>query len=176
MDYLTLELRLDLLGLKVHWVKGSPLYPGIQTHIGVWLTTLHSVFEPQEPGHGFRHFLFMQASWVSHSLLLTHSGLQFGGDPENSGKHVQEGKLLTTSHRALGPHGDNSHGLVGDTVGVAIREIKYFTLKVYFTSDNRLNGKIYWVLVWSMGTYVEGSMRQTDHLWALLDKYKLDYD
>lgn len=79
-------------------MKGSPVYPFKQTHIGVWLTTRHSVFDPQAPGHGSRHFCFMQARWEAHSLLLTHSGLQFGGDPINSGKHVQEGESFTTRH------------------------------------------------------------------------------
>jgi hypothetical protein len=43
--------------------------------------------------------------------LLTHSGLQFGGAPINSGKQEHDGKLFTTRHCALGPQGDGSQGL-----------------------------------------------------------------
>lgn len=102
-------------------MKGSPVYPNIQTHIGVWLTTRHSVLEPHEPGQGFLHFLLMQANCVSHSLLLTHSGLQFGGDPVKSARQEHEGKLFIASHRAFGPHGELSQGLMGVT-GLAAKE------------------------------------------------------
>lgn len=40
----------------------------------------------------------MQAKSLEHSLLLTHSGLQLGGAPTNSGEQEQEGELLTTLH------------------------------------------------------------------------------
>lgn len=39
-----------------------------------------------------------------------HSGLQFGGDPTNSGKHEQEGVSPFTWHCEFGPHGDGTHG------------------------------------------------------------------
>lgn len=48
----------------------------------------------------------MQARLSAHSLLLIHSGLQFGGLPINSGKHVQTGASLTSLQMALGPQGD----------------------------------------------------------------------
>jgi len=35
--------------------------------------------------------MFMHALLYGHSLFVIHSGLQFGGDPINSGKHEQEG-------------------------------------------------------------------------------------
>lgn len=46
---------------RLHCENGSPTKPDRHTHIGVWLTTLHSAFAPQLPGHGSRHFWFMQA-------------------------------------------------------------------------------------------------------------------
>lgn len=46
---------------------------------------------------------------LGHSLLLTHSGLQLGGAPMNSGEQEQEGASLTTLHSELGPHGEGSH-------------------------------------------------------------------
>lgn len=83
-----------------------------QTHMGVWLTTRQSAFSPQEPGHGSLHFWFIQAWWAKHSLLLTHSGRQFGGELINPGKQVQDGESFITWHRALGPHGDGLHTFI----------------------------------------------------------------
>lgn len=60
--------------------------------------------------HGFLHFWFMQASELEHSLLLTHSGRQFGGVPMNSGKQEQEGISPFTTHWELGPHGEGMQG------------------------------------------------------------------
>ena len=56
----------------------------------------------------------MQARWFGHSLLLTHSGLQFGGEPTYVGKQEHDGESPTTLHSAFGPHGD---GLQGSTIG-----------------------------------------------------------
>lgn len=84
---------------------------------GVWLTTRHSAFCPQIPTHGSLHFWFRQAKLAGHSLLLTHSGLQYGGVPTNSGKQEHEGEPFETLHWELGPHGDGSQGLVGSTGG-----------------------------------------------------------
>lgn len=56
---------------------------------------------------------------LGHSLLLTHSGLQLGGAPMNSGEQEQEGASLTTLHSELGPHGEGSHGFCGATGSVA---------------------------------------------------------
>jgi len=39
-----------------------------------------------------------------------HSGLQFGGDPMNSGKQEQDGVSPFTWHCELGPQGDGTHG------------------------------------------------------------------
>jgi hypothetical protein len=47
---------------------------------------------------------------LAHSLLLTHSGRQFGGDPVNSGKQEQEGDSFISLHCEFGPQGDGWHG------------------------------------------------------------------
>lgn len=73
---------------------------------GVWLTTRHSALIPQVPGQGSLHLLLMQARLEAHSLLDTHSGLQFGGDPIKSGRHEQDGDSPTARHSAFGPQGD----------------------------------------------------------------------
>lgn len=62
-------------------MKGSPLNSLGQLHIGLWLTTWQCASRPQVPGQGFIHFWFTHASFNGHSLLVTHSGLQFGGVP-----------------------------------------------------------------------------------------------
>lgn len=81
--------------------------------MGVWLTVLHLAFAPQEPTQGSLHFWFIQACWLGHSLLLTHSGLQFGGEPTKSGKQEQEGELPDIWHWALGPQGDGWQTFIG---------------------------------------------------------------
>lgn len=37
------------------YVNGSPVNPGIQVQIGVWLMTLHTAATPQAPGQGSAH-------------------------------------------------------------------------------------------------------------------------
>lgn len=68
------------------------------------------------PGQGSLHFWFMHAKLFGHSLLLTHSGLQFGGTPTYCGKQEQDGEVPETLHWALGPHGEGLHGSIG-TIG-----------------------------------------------------------
>lgn len=64
--------------------------------MGMWLTTVQTAERPQEPGQGSLHLRLMHAIWLAHSVLLIHSGLQFGGVPMNSGLHEQDGELLMT--------------------------------------------------------------------------------
>lgn len=53
----------------------------------------------------------MHAKVAVHSLLLIHSGLQFGGELKKPLRQEQDGSSLTTLHSALGPQGDGWHGL-----------------------------------------------------------------
>lgn len=106
-----------LLGCGLHCTNGLPVYPLIQTHIGVWLIVRHSVFTAHEPGQGSLHFWLIHARWLEQSLLLLHSGLQFGGIPMNSLRQEQEGLLFSTRHWAFGPQGDGWQGSVGGTDG-----------------------------------------------------------
>lgn len=101
------------MGFVLHSISGSPVKPGKQKQLGVWLTTRHSVLTPQEPGQGSLHFLFMQAKLNEHSLLVTHSGLQLGGTPLKSGKQEQDGDSPITLHTEFGPQGEGSHGFTG---------------------------------------------------------------
>lgn len=87
-------------------MKGSPKYPCGQIHIAEWLTTRHSAFVPHAFIQGSLHFCLMHARCGAHSLLLIHSGLQYGGCPLYSSLHVQDGLLFLTSQIELGPQGD----------------------------------------------------------------------
>lgn len=80
--------------------------PAMHTQLGVWLTTRHSALDPQVPGQGSLHFWLMQAKWLAHSVLLTHSGLQFGGEPTKPWRQEHDGESPVTRHSAFGPHGD----------------------------------------------------------------------
>jgi len=57
--------------------------------------------------------------------LLTHSGLQFGGDPVKSGRQEHDGLSPATWHAALGPHGEGWHGFVGAASGGGAANKKY---------------------------------------------------
>lgn len=70
-----------LPGTCWQYVNGSPLYPLLQEHIGVWLTTEHTAFEPHEPGQGSVHFWLIHDKWLGHSGFMVHSGLHEGGAP-----------------------------------------------------------------------------------------------
>lgn len=85
------NLRLNLPCCRTHSVYGFPIYPTGHEHLGAWLITLHSALGAHAPMHGFLHFMFTQDICIGHSLLLTHSGLQFGGEPINSAKQEQDG-------------------------------------------------------------------------------------
>lgn len=93
-----------------HSAYGFPINPIGHEHLGVWLITVHSALGAQAPTQGFLHFMFMQYKWVGHSLLLTHSGLQFGGEPIKSGKQEHDGDWPWTLHCEFGPQGDGTQG------------------------------------------------------------------
>ena len=147
-------MRVFLPGFGVHCTNGSPTKPEEQTHIGVWLIILHSALAPQEPGQGSRHFWFMHAKLVGHSLLLMHSGLQYGGEPINSGKQLHEGEFSDIWHWALGPHGDGwqtfiGSGWIGAKNFIQILKMNLFMGAQIFVIFFRLGGtlvQMYFVL------------------------------
>lgn len=144
------EIRLIcLLGLITHCEKGSPVYPFGQMHMGVWLTTRHSAFRPQEPAHGSLHFWLMHAKLFAHSLLLMHSGRQFGGYPMKSGKQEHDGESLITWHWELGPQEDGWQGLVGVS-SVTAWTNKYSKLSELLRNmvKRKVNVKLDFLLIW----------------------------
>ena len=56
--------------------------------IGIWFLTMHMALMPHNPGQGSWHFLLLHAMSVGQLALITHSGLQFGGEPIIPGRHV----------------------------------------------------------------------------------------
>lgn len=104
------KISFGIRAIGLHCENGSPVYPSWHIHIGEWLTTLHSVFVPQLPTHGSAHFWLRQAKLWSHSLLLMHSGLQFGGVPRYPGKQAQTGPSPLIPHVECEPQGEGSHG------------------------------------------------------------------
>lgn len=102
-------------GMAKQDVNGSPVVPGWQLQIGLWLTTRQFALIPQVPGHGSMHLLLRQACWSWHSALTTHSGRHDGGLPMKPGWHEQTATPLFTLHKLFGPHGDGLQGCVGAT-------------------------------------------------------------
>lgn len=66
----------------------------------------------------------MQANVLAHSPLLTHSGLQFGGAPINSGRQEHAGDSPAALHSELGPQGEGWHGLICTGGGSSATNIK----------------------------------------------------
>lgn len=99
-----------------HIEKGSPEYPCLQVHIGLCFITLQSVLVPHPFGQGDKHLKFSHALSRAHSELVTHSGLQSGGDPWYPIIQVQIAKLFWALHWLLGPQGDGLQGSVFSTV------------------------------------------------------------
>jgi len=91
-------------------VKGSPIKPGEQVQIGLWLITSQRAFSPHVPGQGSVHLNLWQALFDGHSLFTTHSGLQFGGVPWYSFWQEHTPCWFTFLHWLLGPQGDGLQG------------------------------------------------------------------
>lgn len=98
-----------------HLVNASPVVLTGQLQIGLWFWTRQMAPWPHRFRHGSWHFWLMQANRVSHSELIVHSGLQFGGDPINSLRQVQTAWPFLSIHWLFGPHGDKLQGL-GSTI------------------------------------------------------------
>lgn len=98
--------------LNVHILYGSPMCCSGHEQLGIWLTTLHSAFIPQVPGHGSWHLFWRQARFEGQSEFNKHSGLQSSyGFPKYPGKHVHDPALFLSLHSALAPQGDGMQGV-----------------------------------------------------------------
>lgn len=94
-------------------MKGSPVKPDEQLHIGLCVITWHLALRPQVLGQGSMHFLLTHALSCGHSELTIHSGRQDGAVPKYPTSQVHTLWPLTTLHRLLGPQGDGRQGFTG---------------------------------------------------------------
>jgi hypothetical protein len=69
------------IGVGLQAINGSPVYPSLHLHTGLWEITLQKALIPQEPGQGSIHLSLTQAKLPKHSAFIVHSGLQQGGRP-----------------------------------------------------------------------------------------------
>lgn len=97
--------------------NGSPSYPDGHEQTGTWLMTLHIALDPHEPRHGSTHFILIQALSLLQSVLITHSGLQFGGLPKNPKIQEHDGIPPISLHSAFSPQGDGKQGFMGSLGG-----------------------------------------------------------
>lgn len=101
----------------------------------------------------------MQAKLFEHSLLVKHSGLQFGGVPKNSGKHEHDGELLISLQIAFGPHGEGWHGFTEISIAVGA--------EIWLT--------LIWFSEMDMHIYVLEYILRKDLQYIPVDNYKSDY-
>lgn len=102
-----------LLSCWTQRAKGSPVKPGGQLQIGLWLTTWHLALTPQVPGQGSMHFCLTQALSWAQSELTMHSGRHVGGEPTKPVRHEHTACPLISRHWLFGPQGDGWHGFCG---------------------------------------------------------------
>lgn len=69
--------------------KGSPVNPALHVHMGLWFMVWQRAFTPHVPEQGSLHLCFIQAWCCGQSVLITHSGLQAGGDPMDPSSQEQ---------------------------------------------------------------------------------------
>lgn len=62
-------------------INAFPLKPETHEQDGACPTTRHSVLEPHDPGHGSIQRALTHAVLLGQSLLMVHSGRQFGAFP-----------------------------------------------------------------------------------------------
>lgn len=108
------------------------MYPALQEQLTAWLITLHSASTPQEPGHGSRHLLLIQDKLFGQSGLITHSGLQFGGDPTYPVRQVQEGFGPFALHCEFGPQGEGTQGSLSSSTANTGAKNKNKMVKMIF--------------------------------------------
>lgn len=118
-------------------MKGSPVNPDEQLHIGLCVTTWQRALRPHVLGHGSKHFLFIQALSWGHSELTIHSGRQDGGVPMYPTSHVHTLWPFTVRQRLLGPQGDGRHG--SDWGSASFRITVEYNKKKHIDYTRKLN-------------------------------------
>lgn len=91
-------------------MNGSPVKPTGHEHTGLWFIAKHNACDPHEPRQAFIHLFLIHVMSPGQSLLVAHSGRQFGGTPMYSGRHLHAGWPSKFLHSELEPHGEGLHG------------------------------------------------------------------
>lgn len=105
-----------------------------QEHIGLWEITLQLAFLAHWLTHGSIHFWLIQALSVAHSLLMVHSGRQFGGVPFMSGWQLQTACKFISRHKLFGPHGE---GVQGDGFSTSVITNSYYSTLATHSADDK---------------------------------------
>lgn len=105
-----------------HCLKGSPVNPSRQVHMGEWFTTIQSAFAAHVPGHGSIHLFLIHALLLEQSELTKHSGWQPSyGFPKYPFTHRHAPAPALSSHSVFGPHGDGVHGDICSFTGISLK-------------------------------------------------------
>lgn len=137
-------------------LNGSPVKPWRQLHIGLWFTTVHSAFKPQEPKQGFVHLWFTHAAAEGQSEDTTHSGRHNGGLPVKLSIHLHTEIPLTAWQWLFGPQGEGEHGVVTEVANekkIFINFIKSY-LKISSWFSQITGDKFFFEILntWTWGT------------------------
>ena len=100
-------------GILLHCWKGSPLYPFGHLQTARWFLTEHLALSPHAPVQGSTQRCCEHACFLLHSLLIKHSGRQFGGAPMFPLVQEHIGRSPKALQTELGPHGLGTHGSLG---------------------------------------------------------------
>jgi len=100
-----------------------------------------------------------------------HSGLQFGGDPMNSGKQEQDGVSPFTWHCELGPQGDGTHGFPTGSGSATKINTKINLRKTFFYYKIKYyNSLCFWSIAFVL-TYTRHDNVKMDLQSCLVDSY-----
>lgn len=88
----------SIAGISKQLLNGSPVVPGGQPQMGLWLITSQRASMPQAPAQGSTHLRLTHACRAEHSLETTHSGRHCGGAPMKPSRHEHTACPLTSRH------------------------------------------------------------------------------
>lgn len=128
--------------------------------------TAHSAIKPQAPEHGLVHFILLQANCDGQSLLLVHSGRQYGGEPKYCWRQLQEAWPLIDAQCAFSPQGDGRHGSIGSATGSVI------TIGAHLTSGSPVYPELQpQMALWLMGRHIallpQAPKHGSIHFWLM---------
>ena len=100
---------------------------------------------PHNPGQGSWHFLLLHAMSVGQSALITHSGLQFGGEPIIPGRHVHwHLSPMFLGGLVFGPQGFGLQGSSSMMGSMAIKQNHNFNSHAYLNTHVMVSVYMLW--------------------------------